>query len=301
MKTHLKILNRRGEKMSLVAKTKDIVKHFEFQFSKSLGQNFLIDQNVLDNIVEAADLNEEACVIEIGPGIGTLTQEMAQKCRKVVAIELDDNLIPVLAETLGNYNNIKVVHRDALKVDFEKLIEEEELTNVKVVANLPYYVTTPIIAKILSEKNSIQSIVVMIQKEVGDRIAAAPNTKEYGSISFLAQYYAIAKKVCKVSPSCFMPPPKVDSIVIRLDKLPEPSVKANNEKLFFRIVRDSFNMRRKTLWNALKQVGLSPEKITEAFEEANIDPKRRGETLTLQEFATLSNRINEKLNKEHVK
>jgi 16S rRNA (adenine1518-N6/adenine1519-N6)-dimethyltransferase len=277
--------------MSLVAKTKEIVNHFEFKFSKSLGQNFLIDQNVLDKIVEAAELSEESSVIEIGPGIGTLTQEMARKAKRVIAIEIDDNLIPVLGETLENYNNIKLIHNDALKVDFKKLIEEEGLRDVSVVANLPYYVTTPIISKLLTEKPGLKSIVIMIQKEVAERMASGPGSKEYGSLSLLVQYYCEVEKVAKVSPSCFMPPPKVESSVIKMIIRDEPAVKVLDEKLFFKIIRDSFNMRRKTLWNVLKQTGISQEKLEKALKEAGIDPQRRGETLSIEEFGKLSDEI----------
>lgn len=277
--------------MSLVAKTKEIVNHFEFKFSKSLGQNFLIDQNILDKIVEAAELNEENSVIEIGPGIGTLTQEMARKAKKVIAIELDDNLIPVLAETLGNYSNVKVIHNDALKVDFKKLIQEEELGHVSLVANLPYYVTTPIISKLLTEKPGLKSIVIMIQKEVAERMATGPGSKDYGSLSLLVQYYCEVEKVARVSPSCFMPPPKVESAVIKMVIRDEPAVKVRDEKLFFKIIRDSFNMRRKTLWNVLKQTGLPQEKLEEVFEVSGIDKQRRGETLTIEEFAKLSDAL----------
>lgn len=279
--------------MSLSGKTKDIVNHFNFKFSKNLGQNFLIDQNILNKIIEAAGLDSGSSAIEIGPGIGTLTQEMAKKCDKVIAIEIDDTLIPILNESLANYENIKVVHSDAMKVDVRALIKEEELKNVKVVANLPYYVTTPIITKLFNEKPGIDSITIMIQREVAERIAAKPGTKEYGSISLLCQYYSDIKKICKVSPSCFMPSPKVESAVIRMDILENPSVYVKDEKLFFRIIRDAFNMRRKTLWNALKGVGLTEEKLREAFNNASIDEKRRGETLKIEEFAALANSIKE--------
>jgi 16S rRNA (adenine1518-N6/adenine1519-N6)-dimethyltransferase len=281
--------------MSLASKTREIVSHFEFKFSKSLGQNFLVDQNILDKIVEAANLDGESSAIEIGPGIGTLTQDLAKVCNKVVAIELDDNLIPILNETLANYENIKVIHEDALKVDFKKIIEEEGLKKVKVVANLPYYVTTPIITKLFAENPGIESIVVMIQKEVAERLAAKPGSKEYGSITLLAQYYSDVSKVTKVAASCFMPNPKVESAVIKMDIRQEPRVKVMDEKLFFRIIRDSFNMRRKTLWNTLKQVGLSDEKMQEAFQAAGIDQKRRGETLSIEEFAKLSDEVKVRL------
>jgi 16S rRNA (adenine1518-N6/adenine1519-N6)-dimethyltransferase len=281
--------------LSLSAKTREIVKHFEFRFSKSLGQNFLVDQSILDRITDAADLDENSCAIEIGPGIGTLTQELAKRCKKVIAIELDDNLIPILGETLANYENVKVIHQDALKVDFENLIEEEGLESVRVVANLPYYVTTPIISKLFTEKPGIDSIIVMIQKEVAERIAAKPDTKEYGSISLLAQYYSDPEKICKVPPSCFMPSPKVESAVIKMSIRKEPRVNVKDEKLFFRVIRDAFNMRRKTLWNTLKQIGLPDEKMTEALNASGIDPKRRGETLSIEEFAKLSDEIKARL------
>lgn len=277
--------------MDLKVKTREIVKHFNFKFSKNLGQNFLVSEEVLTNIMEGAGLNEDTCAMEIGPGIGTLTAEMAKRCRRVLSIELDDNLIPVLNETLGNYENIKVIHGDALKLDFNELIRNEDLKNIKLVANLPYYVTTPIITKIFEEKTIIESIVVMIQKEVGDRIVAKPGTKEYGSLSLLCQYYSQPVKICDVPPSSFMPEPKVDSIVIRMDIRRSPAVEVTDEKLFFNIVKKSFNMRRKTLWNSLKPLGLEGEKLKEAFESAGIDPQRRGETLSIEEFGKLANVI----------
>ena len=279
--------------MNLEEKTRSIVKHFNFRFSKGLGQNFLIDQNVLDSIVESSGLDENCTAIEIGPGIGTLTQEIAKRCKKVLSIELDDKLIPVLGETLGNYENVKIVHADALQIDLNELIEAEGMKNIKLLANLPYYVTTPIITKIFEEKTIIDSITVMIQKEVGDRIAAKPGTKDYGSLSLLCQYYSVPVKVCDVPPGAFMPEPKVDSVVVKMELLKEPAVKVIDEKLFFSIVRFAFNMRRKTLWNALKPVGLGDEKLKAALEKANIDPIRRGETLSIQEFGTLSNCIKE--------
>lgn len=275
--------------MNLELKTREIVKHFNFKFSKNLGQNFLVSEDVLSNIMDGAGLNAGTCAMEIGPGIGTLTAEMAKRCKRVVSIELDDNLIPVLAETLSNYDNIKVVHGDALKLNFNELIKNEELKNIKLVANLPYYVTTPIITKIFEEKTIIESIIVMIQKEVGDRIVAKPGTKEYGSLSLLCQYYSEPSKICSVPPSSFIPAPKVDSIVIRMDIRRTPAVEVVDEKLFFNIIRLSFNMRRKTLWNSMKPLGLGEENLRKAFESANIDPIRRGETLSIQEFGEFSN------------
>lgn len=279
--------------MDLREKTKEIVKHFGFRFSKSLGQNFLIDEGVLENIADAVELDKETDVIEIGPGIGTLTQELAKRARKVVAVEIDDNLIPMLAETLGNYDNIKVVHMDAMKADFRQLIEEEGLKNVRVAANLPYYVTTPIITKLFKENAGISSITVMIQKEVAERIAAKPSTKDYGAFSLLVQYYATVDVICTAAKECFMPSPKVESEVIRMNIREKPAVDVKDEELFFKIIRAAFNLRRKTLSNALKQLGFGAEKLNDAFERAGINPSRRGETLSMEEFGKLSDILSE--------
>ncbi|GAA0078515.1 16S rRNA (adenine(1518)-N(6)/adenine(1519)-N(6)) -dimethyltransferase RsmA [Clostridium sp. CTA-5] len=270
-------------------KTRDLVKKYNFKFSKSLGQNFLLDDKVLDDIVEGADVNEKDFIIEIGPGVGVLTAKLLQKAKKVTCIELDNDLIPILEQELGEYEKFQLIHNDALKVDFDAIIGDEE--SVKLVANLPYYVTTPIIIKLLKGGYNFKSLTIMIQKEVAERINAEPNSKEYGALSVLVQYYCNTKIIRKVSPESFMPRPKVDSIVIRLDRLEEPRVNAKDEKLFFDIVRNGFNMRRKTLWNSAKQIGLSKEKLEEAFNDAGIDPKRRAETLTLEEFAALSDSI----------
>lgn len=275
----------------LVEKTKEIISHFNFRFNKNFGQNFLINEGVLEKTVGAMKLNKDNCVIEIGPGIGTLTQEMAKGCKRVTAIEIDDTLIPVLEETLRDYDNIKIIHKDALKVDFNSLIEEEGLQNVKIAANLPYYVTTPIITKIFNEKPPVKSMTLMLQKEAGDRIMADPNTDEYGVISTLVQYYAEVEKVCTVPPSSFMPQPRVESVVLNIKMRNEPRVKVMDEGLLFRIIKASFNMRRKTLWNVLKQTGLGEDKLREAFEASLIDPKRRGETLSLDEFGKLSDEV----------
>ncbi|MBM6838366.1 ribosomal RNA small subunit methyltransferase A, partial [Clostridium saudiense] len=198
---------------------------------------------------------------------------------------------PILTEELGEYPNFSLIHNDALKVNFDEVIGDEQ--SVKLVANLPYYVTTPIIVKLLKEKHRFKSLTIMIQKEVAERMNAEPGSKDYGALTLLVQYYCNTKIVRKVPPACFIPRPKVDSIVIRLDKLEEPKVKVDNEKLFFDIIRNSFNMRRKTLWNGVKSIGPAKEKLEAAFEKAGVDPKRRGETLSIQEFATLSNCINE--------
>ncbi|MBM6859739.1 16S rRNA (adenine(1518)-N(6)/adenine(1519)-N(6))-dimethyltransferase RsmA [Clostridium saudiense] len=272
-------------------KTAELVKKYNFKFTKSLGQNFLVDQSVPRDIVDGADVGPEDLVIEIGPGVGTLTAQLLKIAKKVVAIELDDTLIPILTEELGEYPNFSLIHNDALKVNFDEVIGDEQ--SVKLVANLPYYVTTPIIVKLLKEKHRFKSLTIMIQKEVAERMNAEPGSKDYGALTLLVQYYCNTKIVRKVPPACFIPRPKVDSIVIRLDKLEEPKVKVDNEKLFFDIIRNSFNMRRKTLWNGVKSIGPAKEKLEAAFEKAGVDPKRRGETLSIQEFATLSNCINE--------
>ena len=272
-------------------KTAELVKKYNFKFTKSLGQNFLVDQSVPRDIVDGADVGPEDLVIEIGPGVGTLTAQLLKIAKRVVAIELDDTLIPILTEELGEYPNFSLIHNDALKVNFDEVIGDEQ--SVKLVANLPYYVTTPIIVKLLKEKHKFKSLTIMIQKEVAERMNAEPGNKDYGALTLLVQYYCNTKIVRKVPPACFIPRPKVDSIVIRLDKLDEPKVKVDNEKLFFDIIRSSFNMRRKTLWNGIKSIGPAKEKLEAAFEKAGVDPKRRGETLSIQEFATLSNCINE--------
>ena len=269
--------------------TQELVKKYNFKFSKSLGQNFLIDESVLTDIVEGAEVNSEDLVIEIGPGVGSLTAKLLCKAKRVVSIELDNDLIPILETELGEEPNFTLIHNDALKVDFNEIIGEEK--SVKLVANLPYYVTTPIIARLLKEDYKFKSLTIMIQKEVAERIDAEPNCKEYGALSLMVQYYCNTKIIRRVSPSCFIPRPKVDSIVIRLDKLSKPRVNVKDEKLMFDIIRNSFNMRRKTLWNGVKFLGLPKESLENAFEKANIDPKRRGETLTLEEFASLSDAI----------
>lgn len=269
--------------------TQELIRKYNFKFSKSLGQNFLIDESVLTDIVEGAEVNDEDLVIEIGPGVGSLTAKLLCKAKKVVSIELDNDLIPILETELGEEPNFKLIHNDALKVDFNEIIGEEK--SVKLVANLPYYVTTPIIARLLKEDYKFKSLTIMIQKEVAERIDAEPNCKEYGALSLMVQYYCNTKIVRRVAPSCFIPRPKVDSIVIRLDKLSEPRVNVKDEKLMFDIIRNSFNMRRKTLWNGIKFLGLPKENLELAFEKAGIDPKRRGETLSLEEFAKLSDEI----------
>ncbi|MEA4826753.1 MAG: 16S rRNA (adenine(1518)-N(6)/adenine(1519)-N(6))-dimethyltransferase RsmA [Clostridium sp.] len=270
--------------------TKDVVKKYNFKFNKNLGQNFLIDDTVLEDIVEGAEVSKDDFIIEIGPGVGTLTRELLKKSKKVCSIELDSDLIPILEEELKEFDNFQLIHKDALKINFDEIIGEEK--SVKVVANLPYYVTTPIIARLLKGNYKFHSLTIMIQKEVAERIDAEPGGKDYGSLSVLVQYYCDTKIIRKVSPKSFIPQPKVDSIVIRLDRLSKPRVDIKDEELFFKVARQSFNMRRKTLRNAVKSLGIiDSDKIEEAFQLANIDPQRRGETLSIEEFATLADSI----------
>lgn len=269
--------------------TKAIVKKYGFKFTKSLGQNFLVDDTILDDIVNAADVHADDFIIEIGPGVGTLTRRLLGIAKKVCAVELDSKLLPILQEELKEFNNFELIHQDALKVDYNELTSEEK--SVKVVANLPYYVTTPIISKFLTEGSNFKTLTIMIQKEVADRIAAKPSCKEYGALSLLVQYYCDVQVIRKVTPDSFIPQPKVESTIIKLIKLNVPRVKVNDEKLFFAVIRDAFNMRRKTLWNALKMLKLSNENLEAAFLQTGIDSKRRGETLSIEEFAALSNSI----------
>lgn len=269
--------------------TKGIVKKYGFKFSKRLGQNFLIDDSVLEDIIEASQITPEDFIIEIGPGVGTLTKLLLNKAKGVCAIELDSDLIPILNEELKGYENFEIVHGDALKVDFNEIIGEKK--SVKIVANLPYYVTTPIISRLLNGNYDINSITIMIQKEVAERIAAKPNTKEYGALTLLVQYYCSVEIIRKVSPKAFIPQPKVESMVIKLNKFEAPRVSLKDKELFFKIVRESFNMRRKTLSNSLKNIKLEKDKLMLAFKNADIDPKRRGETLSIEEFGKLSDCI----------
>ena len=271
--------------------TKQLVNKYGFKYSKSLGQNFLIDDTVLSDIVAGADVSENDVIIEIGPGVGTLTKVLLSKAKKVYAVELDAKLIPILQQELGSCDNFSLIHKDALKLDYNELIGEEQ--SVKIVANLPYYITTPIISNLLTGGYNFKSLTVMIQKEVAERIAAKPSCKEYGALSLLVQYYCNVEIVRNVAPNCFIPQPKVDSIVIRMDRLNSPKVSVKDKDFFFKVIRESFNMRRKTLWNGLKSLKLTSEDLEKAFIAANIDSKRRGETLTIEEFGKLSDCIYE--------
>ena len=272
-----------------------ILKKYNFTFQKKFGQNFLIDTHVLDKIIAAAEITKDDFVLEIGPGIGTMTQYLAQAAGKVAAVEIDKALIPILGDTLSAYDNVMIINEDVLKVDIQKLVEEENGGRpVKVVANLPYYITTPIIMGLFEKHVPIESITVMVQKEVADRMQVGPGTKDYGALSLAVQYYASPYIVANVPPNCFMPRPKVGSAVIRLTTYDNPPVEVDDEKLMFRIIRASFNQRRKTLANGLKNAAdldIPKELIAESIESLGHGPSVRGEALTLEEFAALSNYI----------
>ncbi len=278
-------------KLASNRRTRELIEKYGFRLTKSLGQNFLVDQNVLDKIVDAAEISDEDVVFEIGTGVGTLTYELASRAKKVVAIEIDKNLIPILAETLEDFNNVTIVNQDVLKTDIKSLVEEHSPDRpIKVVANLPYYITTAIIMKFLESGASIDSFVIMIQKEVADRITAKPSTKDYGSLTVAIQYYATSETVAKVPKGAFVPPPNVDSSVIKLNIKKEKDIEVTDEKLFFKVVRGSFSKRRKTILNALSTYeDFDKNIVTKGLVTAEIDPQRRGETLTINEFATLTN------------
>ncbi|BDG34130.1 Ribosomal RNA small subunit methyltransferase A [Parageobacillus caldoxylosilyticus] len=283
-------------------RTKEILDQYGFSFKKSLGQNFLIDTNILRKIVDAAEISSETGAIEIGPGIGALTEQLARRAKKVVAFEIDQRLLPILADTLSPYGNVRIIHQDVLKADIHQVIADEftDVADIMVVANLPYYVTTPIIMKLLTDRLPIRGMVVMLQKEVADRLAAKPGTKDYGSLSIAVQYYTEAAVVMTVPRTVFIPQPNVDSAVIRLIKRKQPPVAVNDEAFFFQVVRASFAQRRKTilnnLVNNLPNGRAMKEQIEISLANASIDPRRRGETLTMEEFAALSNVLRNLLN-----
>lgn len=276
---------------------KSILDKHGFHFTKSLGQNFLIDDNILKKIVEAANLSKDDRVLEIGPGIGTLTRELGTLAHKVVAVEIDQRLIPILQETLAGFDNVSVIQGDILKIDLVELVHNSfDGKPFKVVANLPYYITTPIIMGILERGLPFESITVLIQKEVAQRMVASPGSKEYGALSVAVQYYTIPRSVAKVPASVFMPPPKVDSMIVTMERRKEPPVFVEDRKLFFDVVHASFAKRRKTLLNNLvsaKEIleGWTRQEIEELLWECGIDPQRRGETLNVEEFASISNSI----------
>ncbi|MDN4608865.1 16S rRNA (adenine(1518)-N(6)/adenine(1519)-N(6))-dimethyltransferase RsmA [Sporosarcina highlanderae] len=278
-------------------RTKEILEKHGFSFKKSLGQNFLIDPNILRNIVSHADLTERTGVIEVGPGIGALTEHLARSAKKVVAFEIDQRLLPVLEDTLSPYDNVEIINQDILEADLNKVIEDQfsGFDDIVVVANLPYYVTTPIIMKFLLGKVPIRAMVIMMQKEVADRITASPSTKAYGSLSIAVQYYMDAEVSMIVPKTVFIPQPNVESAVLKLTKKAEPPVEVIDEDFLFKVARGSFVQRRKTLLNNL-QVSLQngkakKEEILQAFERIGMDPARRGETLSIKEFGELANAL----------
>lgn len=274
-------------------KTIEIIKKYNFSFQKKYGQNFLIDTHVLDKIIKAAGITDEDCVLEIGPGIGTMTQYLARQARHVVAVEIDKNLIPILEETLEGYDNITLINDDILKVDICKLADTyNHGAPIKVVANLPYYITTPIIMGLFEKQVPVDNITVMVQKEVADRMQVGPGSKDYGALSLAVQYYAEPYIAANVPPNCFIPRPGVGSAVIRLTRHRTPPVQVDDPGLMFRLIRASFNQRRKTLQNGLNnspELSFSKEAIARAIEAVGLPPSVRGEALTLEQFAGLSN------------
>ena len=287
------------EKLGNPKNTIEVIQKYQFAFQKKFGQNFLIDPHVLDKIIGAAGVTKEDMVLEIGPGIGTMTQYLAEAAREVVAVEIDNNLIPILKETLAEYDNVTVINEDILKVDIKKLAEEHNGGRpIKVVANLPYYITTPIIMGLFESHVPIDSITIMVQKEVAERMQEGPGSKEYGALSLAVQYYARPEIVANVPPNCFMPRPNVGSAVIRLTRHEKPPVEVEDEKLMFRIIRASFNQRRKTLANGLNnspEIHLPKEVIQESIVSLGVPENIRGEALSLEQFAELSNEIGQRM------
>lgn len=273
--------------------TIEVLNKYQFMFQKKFGQNFLIDTHVLEKIIQSANITKEDFVLEIGPGIGTMTQYLAEAAREVTAVEIDRNLIPILKDTLSGYDNVNVINEDILKVDICRLAQEKNGGRpIKVVANLPYYITTPIIMGLFESHVPLDSITIMVQKEVADRMQVGPGTKDYGALSLAVQYYAQPYIVANVPPNCFMPRPKVGSAVIRLTRYAQPPVQVDDEKKMFRLVRASFNQRRKTLVNGLNNspgVHATREAVLAALEQMGLSPTVRGEVLTLEQFAQLSN------------
>lgn len=279
--------------------TIEVLQKYRFNFQKKFGQNFLIDTHVLDKIIDASGVTEDDFVLEIGPGIGTMTQYLCERAREVVAVEIDKNLIPILSDTLKNYSNVTVINEDILKLDICKLAEEKNQGKpIKVVANLPYYITTPIIMGLFESHVPIDSITIMVQKEVAERMQEGPGSKEYGALSLAVQYYAKPEIVANVPPNCFMPRPNVGSAVIRLTRHEKPPVEVEDEKLMFRIIRASFNQRRKTLANGLNnspEIHLPKEVIQESIVSLGVPENIRGEALSLEQFVELSNEIGQRM------
>ncbi len=272
--------------------TIEVLQKYNFNFQKKFGQNFLIDTSVLDRTIDAAEITKEDCVLELGPGIGTMTQYLAERAGSVVAVEIDKNLIPILEDTLSAYDNVTVINDDILKVDVQSIVREKNAGRpVKVVANLPYYITTPIIMGLFEHNIPLKSITIMVQKEVADRMKVGPGTKDYGALSLAVQYYAKPEIVANVPPNCFIPRPNVGSAVIRLTRYEEPPVKVKDEKKMFALIRASFNQRRKTLVNGLgnsPEVAATKEEVAAALEKMELSPTIRGEALTLEQFACLT-------------
>jgi len=283
------------ERLIEVQNTIAVLKRYGFTFSKKFGQNFLIDEHVLDKIMDAAELSEEDCVLEIGPGIGTMTQALSERAGKVFSVEIDDKLIPILKDTLAECPNVTVINDDIMKVDIEALVRDEcSGKPVKVVANLPYYITTPIIMSLLEKQLPIESITVMVQKEVAERMMASPGTKDYGALSLAVQYYTEPYIAANVPPNCFMPRPDVSSAVIRLKRYKEPPVECRDPKLMFSLIRASFNQRRKTLVNGIKnaaELSFTREQVEEALKSLGLDVNIRGEALKLSQFAALADAL----------
>lgn len=285
------------EKLSNPQVTIEMIKKYNFAFQKKFGQNFLIDSHVIQKIINAAKITKEDVVLEIGPGIGTMTQYLAENAGHVYAVEIDKNLIPILNETLAEYENVTVINDDILKVDINKIVQEKNQGNpIKVVANLPYYITTPIIMGLFENHVSLSSITVMVQKEVAERMQAGPGTKDYGALSLAVQYYAKPYIAANVPPNCFIPRPGVGSAVIRLTRYQELPVKVKDEKQMFRLIRASFNQRRKTLQNGIANaadLSFTKTQVLKALEKMNLSPNVRGESLSLAEFAMLSDILSE--------
>lgn len=280
--------------MNIYEETKFLMKKYNISANKDLGQNFLIDDNVIENIVESAEINEKDFVIEIGPGLGTLTSRLVEKAGKVIAIELDKKMLQILNDRFALYNNFSFINEDVLKVDLNNLIQQENTQNytVKIVANLPYYITTPIVMKLLEEKLNIESITVMIQKEVADRLTETPGGKNTGAITYCVYYYAEPQEVLTVPNTSFVPEPKVNSEVIKLNIRKEPPVALRDEKIFFKVVKASFMQRRKTLLNGLANAGIaSKEKLKEILQELNLSENVRGESLSIEQFAEIANKL----------
>ena len=278
--------------LGIPSNTIEVLKKYNFSFQKKFGQNFLIDTHVLEKIIEESEITADDCVLEIGPGIGTMTQYLAENAKKVIAVEIDKALIPILADTLSAYDNVIVINDDILKVDIQKLCDEYNGgRSIKVVANLPYYITTPIIMGLFESHVPLKSITIMVQKEVADRMQEGPGSKEYGALSLAVQYYARPEIVANVPPNCFMPRPNVGSAVIKLTRYEMPPVDVDDEQYMFSLIRASFNQRRKTLANGLTNggLGITREMVTEALKKMNLSETIRGEALTLEQFAELSN------------